>query len=62
MNDEGLLITPTSSNKRSLTEHFVDYVKKSKRLVPCALLSPIKPKETVSSSKRGNYSSYIVLQ
>jgi len=30
MNDENLLINSISSNKRSLTEHFVDYVKKSK--------------------------------
>jgi hypothetical protein len=34
MSDENLLITSTSSNKRSLTEHFVDYVKKSKCLFP----------------------------
>jgi hypothetical protein len=54
MSDKGLLITPTSTHKRSLTEHFVDYVKKSKRLVPCAILSPTKtPKEMTSSSKRG---------
>jgi len=52
MSDEGLLITSTSSNKRSLTEHFVDYVKKTKCFVPCTILSPTK-KENPSSSKRG---------
>lgn len=46
MSDEGLLITPTSSNKRSLTDQFVDYVKKSKCLVS---------REHLSSSKRGKF-------
>jgi hypothetical protein len=41
-NYEGLLLTSTSSNKRSLTNHFVDYVKKTKYFVPCTLLSPSK--------------------
>ncbi|CAF0789123.1 unnamed protein product [Adineta steineri] len=56
MSNEGLAITPaSSSNKRSLAEHFVDYVKKSKRLVPSGILSPNKkPKESISSSKRGS--------
>ncbi|CAF1314391.1 unnamed protein product [Adineta ricciae] len=56
MNDDGLLITPASSNKRSLTDHLVDYVKKSKRLVPCKILSPIKKsKEPITApSKRGS--------
>lgn len=46
MSDEGLLITPTSSNKRSLTDQFVDYVKKSKCLVS---------RDHLSSSKRGKF-------
>ena len=41
-NYEGLLLTSTSSNKRTLTNHFVDYVKKGKYFVPCTLLSPSK--------------------
>jgi hypothetical protein len=56
MSDDGLLITSTSSNKRSLTEHFVDYVKKTKCLVPCSILSPSK-KPLPSSSKRGKSNS-----
>jgi hypothetical protein len=55
MSDEGLLITSTSSNKRSLTEHFVDYVKKTKCIVPCTILSP--PTKNSSSSKRGKFYS-----
>jgi hypothetical protein len=47
-NDEESLLS-TSSNKRSLTEHLVDYVKKTKCLVPCALLSPSK----LQQAKRG---------
>jgi hypothetical protein len=39
---EGLLLTSTTSNKRSLTNHVVDYVKKTKYFVPCTLLSPSK--------------------
>ncbi|CAF2517640.1 unnamed protein product, partial [Rotaria sp. Silwood2] len=39
---EGLLITSASSNKRSLANHFVDCVKKTKYFVPCTLLSPSK--------------------
>ncbi|CAF0943591.1 unnamed protein product [Rotaria sordida] len=39
---EGLLLTSTSSNKRSLTNQFVDCVKKTKYFVPCTLLSPSK--------------------
>ena len=49
MSDENLLITSSASNKRSLTEHFVDYVKKSKCIVPCTIF----PKETSSSTHRG---------
>jgi hypothetical protein len=49
MSDEGLLITSTSGNKRSITEHFVDYVKKTKCFAPCNIL----PKENSSSTKRG---------
>ena len=45
MSDENLL---TSLNKRSLTEHLVDYVKKSKCFAP--------PK-TPFSSKRGKFYS-----
>ena len=41
-NYEGLLLTSTTSNKRSLTNHFFDYVKKTKYFVPCTLLSPSK--------------------
>lgn len=44
MSDEGLLITPNSSNKRSFTDQFVDYVKKSKCLFP---------RDQICSSKRG---------
>jgi predicted neutral ceramidase superfamily lipid hydrolase len=47
MSDENLLITSTSSNKRSLTEHFVDYVKKSKCLFP-----------QDNSFKRGRFDSF----
>ncbi|CAF4420253.1 unnamed protein product [Adineta steineri] len=39
---EGLLLTSTTSNKRSLTNHFVDCVKKTKYFVPCTILSPSK--------------------
>lgn len=40
---EGLLLSSTSSNKRSLTNHFVDYVKRTKSIVPpCKLSSPVK--------------------
>ena len=39
-NHEGLLLNSTSPNKRSLTNYFVDYVKKTKYFVPCTLLSP----------------------
>ncbi|CAF4187725.1 unnamed protein product, partial [Rotaria magnacalcarata] len=39
---EGLLVTSASSNKRSLTNQFVDCVKRSKYFVPCALLSASK--------------------
>lgn len=60
MSDERLVITATSSsNKRSLTEHFVDYVKKTKCLVPPYTdLSPskkssIQSKENSIPSKRG---------
>ncbi|CAF3291930.1 unnamed protein product [Rotaria socialis] len=42
LNYEGLLVTSASSNKRSLTNQFVDCVKKSKYFVPCTLLSPSK--------------------
>lgn len=59
-NYEGLLLTSASSNKRTLTNHFVDYVKKGKYFVPCALISPSKTTfepsvkdSTGSSSKRG---------
>ncbi len=48
MSDDDLLIT--SNNKRSLTEHFVDYVKKSKCLVT-------SKKPLQSSSKRGKSSN-----
>ncbi|CAF4885983.1 unnamed protein product, partial [Rotaria sp. Silwood1] len=41
-NYEGLLLTSASSNKRSLTNQFVDCVKKTKYFVPCTLLSPSK--------------------
>jgi hypothetical protein len=41
-NNDGLLLNSTSSNKRSLTNHFVDYVKKTKYFVPCTVLSPSK--------------------
>ena len=40
--EKGLLITATSANKRSLTEQLVNYVKKSKCFVPCAIASPAK--------------------
>ncbi|CAF1231960.1 unnamed protein product [Adineta ricciae] len=59
-NYEGLLLSSTSSNKRSLTNHFVDYVKKTKYFVPCTVLSPsktaISEKPTSSSNhpKRGS--------
>lgn len=39
---EGLLLNSASSNKRSLTNQFVDCVKRTKYFVPCALLSPSK--------------------
>lgn len=39
---EPLLVTSVSSNKRSLTNQFVDCVKRTKYFVPCALLSPSK--------------------
>jgi hypothetical protein len=51
-NYEGLLLTSTSSNKRSLTNHFVDYVKKTKYFVPCTLLSPSKT--TIDQSTKEN--------
>jgi len=51
-NYEGLLLTSTSSNKRSLTNHFVDYVKKTKYCVPCTLLSPSKT--TIDQSTKEN--------
>ncbi len=50
---EGVLVNSTSSNKRSLTNHFVDYVKKTKYFVPCTLLSPSKStKENPTSSQK----------
>ncbi|CAF2751426.1 unnamed protein product [Rotaria sp. Silwood2] len=56
MSDERLVITSTSSNKRSLTEHFVDYVKKTKCLAPYGNISPSKkiilPKESTQSSAK----------
>ncbi|CAF3929638.1 unnamed protein product, partial [Rotaria magnacalcarata] len=58
MSDERLAITSPSSNKRSLTEHFVNYVKKAKCLAPYTDLSSstntILPKENQTSSKRGS--------
>jgi hypothetical protein len=51
-NYEGLLLTSTSSNKRSLTNHFVDYVKKTKYFVPCTLSSPSKT--TIDQSTKEN--------
>ncbi|CAM4745507.1 unnamed protein product [Rotaria magnacalcarata] len=58
MSDERLAITSPSSNKRSLTEHFVNYVKKAKCLAPYTNLSSstntILPKENQTSSKRGS--------
>jgi hypothetical protein len=52
---EGLLLTSASSNKRSLTNHVVDYVKKSKYFVPCTLLSPSKT--TIDQSIKDNPTS-----
>jgi hypothetical protein len=52
LNYEGLLLTSNSSNKRSLTNHFVDYVKKTKYFVPCTLLSPSKT--TIDQSTKEN--------
>jgi len=52
-NYEVLLLTSTSSNKRSLTNHFVDYVKKTKYFVPCTLLSPSKT-TTIDQSTKEN--------
>lgn len=52
-NYEGLLLTSTSSNKRTLTNHFVDYVKKTKYFVPCTLLSPSKA-TTINQSIKEN--------
>ncbi|CAF0840328.1 unnamed protein product [Rotaria sp. Silwood1] len=58
MSDERFVITSTSSNKRSLTEHVVDYVKKTKCLTPYGNLSPSKnlilPKENLTPAKRGS--------
>jgi hypothetical protein len=54
MSDENLLITSTSSNKRSLTEHFVDYVKKSKCLFP----HDNNSYSSSSSYKRGKFDSF----
>ena len=56
-NYEGLLLTSTSSNKRSLTNHFVDYVKKTKYFVPCTLLSPSKTTIIDQSTKENQTSS-----
>jgi len=54
-NYEGVLLNSTSSNKRSLTNHFVDYVKKTKYFVPCTLLSPSK--STIDQSTKENPTS-----
>lgn len=59
--DEGLLINSTSSNKRSLTTHFVDYMRKTKCLVPCSLFpahkiaeESVKKQTADIHGKRGN--------
>lgn len=59
-NYEGLLLTSTSSNKRSLTNHFVDYVKKTKYFVPCTLISPSKT--TIDQSIKDNPTSSSKIQ